>query len=80
MILTPTQAEAVLAAMAHLNNVHATIHTLSMPGKRLGEEIVVKSHPSPVGTVSVELWFGGRRLGGERYAKQADFAAAYGLN
>lgn len=78
MILTPAQAEAVLAAMAHLNNIGAAINTLSIPGREQGCEIVVKS--GAIRTVRVELWSGSHRLECERYPSQAAFAAAYGLN
>lgn len=71
MILTPAQAEAVLAAMAHLNNVGSVSGEFNLPN---GTWIQLQS--SGAVNVAPEARF----AKWETYPTQAAFAAAYSLN
>lgn len=73
LILNQAQAEAVLNAMSHLNNVGADTGRVRM-------DVAVVAWGST--GVSVELVRVHRDTKAERedYANQAAFAAAYGLN
>lgn len=66
-ILTSAQAEAVAAAMAHLNNVGASARKLQF------DHAIVDT--DRIGAMHI---YG--PAGDEHYANQAEFATAYGLN
>jgi hypothetical protein len=76
MILNQAQAEAVYSAMCALNNVGAMLRVETFNAHRHAVT-VIEDHAG----VNVTMNIGGivRELDRERYANQAAFAAAYGL-
>lgn len=85
LILSLAQVEAVLGAMAHLNNVDATCHVrLPFPSEGKYHFIHVKEFM----TDQLQIWVGdivGNHLvcsqgySVENYASQTEFAIAYGV-
>ena len=70
LILNPSQAEAVYTAMCHQNNVSGTL-SATLPGGVRVEEC----HDG-----SIQVWTLDTMDRPERYASQANFATAYGMN
>ena len=80
-ILTPSQAEAIYAAMCELNNVGAClsvrIPTTSKPALESGNLIsIYQSEEGPVQIAKIEY---GKTVVKESHADQSAFAAAYGI-
>lgn len=71
LILTQTQAEAVYDAMCALNNVGGRLKTVLADTRRVIEY--------PGGSIIVSELLRGGWEPCERYATQADFAAAYNV-
>lgn len=78
MILNKEQAEAVYSAMCAMNNVFGHIERMTLLSRK-NEKLTIERR-GPCG-LKVHVWRDfAKHDEVEQYARQADFAEAYGLN